>query len=156
MVAKALRPVEPPLHPISPVDVACTVATRILTQLPDSVPQADVVANLPVDVVEALVQRAATAALDSLAAAWPRAVAEEHTRYTAALEIHKQHAAVAAQWNRRSRPVAVLGAPGMGYGFNVLPYLRRSFEGRALHATSVELRGACRLRRWAKEVRVES
>ncbi len=49
------------------------------------------------------------------------------------------------------------GAGGAGdgvYGENVLPYLRRSVEGVAVHATSRELRGACRRRRrWPPEVR---
>jgi hypothetical protein len=37
---------------------------------------------------------------------------------------------------------------------NVLPYLHRSVEGRALHATSQEIGRACRLSstRWAVEV----
>jgi hypothetical protein len=69
---------------------------------------------------------------------------------------HEQQREMGAQWNRRSRAVAVLGAPGMGFGENVLPYLRRSVEGLAVHATSRELGGACRRRRkWPPEVLLE-
>ena len=64
----------------------------------------------------------------------------------------EQRRDVGAQWNLRSRPVAVLGSPSMGCGRHVLPFLRRSVEGRALHATSRELSGACRQSRWAREV----
>jgi hypothetical protein len=61
----------------------------------------------------------------------------------------EQQRDVGVKWNQRSRPVAVLAAPGMGFGENVLPYLRRSVEGLAVHATSRELCGACRRRhRW--------
>ena len=97
-------------------------------------------------------QQAATAALAVLATGWPRVVEEERVRHTAVTLVHVQRAGVAAEWNRRSRPVAVLGAPGMGYGFNVLPFLRRSVEGRAMHATSEEIRGACRRTKWRPEV----
>ena len=94
----------------------------------------------------------ALVALAVLAAGWPRVVEEERVRHTAATLVHVQRAGVAAEWNRRSRPVAVLGAPGMGYGFNVLPFLRRSVEGRAMHATSEEIRGACRRTKWKQGV----
>ncbi len=97
-------------------------------------------------------QQAATAALAVLATGWPPVVEEERVRHTAVTLLHVQRAGVAAQWNRRSRPVAVLGAPGMGYGFNVLPFLRRSVEGRAMHASSQEIRGACRRTKWRQEV----
>jgi hypothetical protein len=42
----------------------------------------------------------------------------------------------------------------LGCGVNVLPYLHRSVEGQALHATSQEMGRACRLSstRWAVEV----
>jgi hypothetical protein len=77
----------------------------------------------------------------------------QESRREAVVAHHEQQRDVGAQWNRRSRAVAVLGAPGMGYGENVLPYLRRSSEGLAVHATSRELGGACRRRRkWPPEV----
>jgi hypothetical protein len=100
-----------------------------------------------------LVQEIADAALITLAAGWTRVVAQETARREAATAHHEQQRGVGAQWNQRSRAVAVLGAPGMGYGENVLPYLRRSVEGVAVHATSRELGGACRRRRrWPPEV----
>ena len=108
--------------------------------------------TVPTEAVEALVQQAATAAVAVLAAGWPRVMEEERLRHAALTLLHVQRAGVAAEWNRRSRPVALMGAPGMGYGFNVLPFLRRSVEGRAMHATSEEIRGACRRTKWKQEV----
>ncbi len=72
----------------------------------------------------------------------------------AAATHHQQLAQIAGQWNRKSRPVGLLGSPGLGCGVNVLPYLHRSVEGRALHATSQEIGRACRLSstRWVVEV----
>ena len=65
----------------------------------------------------------------------------------------EQRRGVGTQWNLRSRAVAVVGAPCMhGFGRHVLPFLRRSVEGRAVHATSRELSVACRQGRWAREV----
>jgi hypothetical protein len=151
--AEATRPVDPPRTTLSPHDLAASVFTRIQAQLPKCIPRAQTPVTVPTEAVEALVQQAATAALAVLAAGWPRVVEEEHERHTAVTLAHVQRAGVAAEWNRRSRPVAVLGAPGMGYGFNVLPFLRRSVEGRAMHATSEEIRGACRRTKWKQEVR---
>jgi hypothetical protein len=54
----------------------------------------------------------------------------------------------ATAWNFRVRALGVLASSGMGWGVNVLPYLRRSIEGRALHATSAELHVACRRARF--------
>ena len=125
---------------------------RMHTQLPQRIPHAKIVTSLTTAAYEALVQRVASVAVDALAQEWPRTVAAERVRHAVASEWHRQEADVAGQWNRRSRPVAVLGAPGMGYGFNVLPYLCRSLEGRALHATSAEIRGACRRTKWKQEV----
>ena len=89
----------------------------------------------------------------ALTAGWARVVAHERARREAAAAHNEQQREVGAKWNHRSRPVALMGAPGMGYGENVLPYLRRSVEGVALHATSRELRDACRRRRrWPPEV----
>jgi hypothetical protein len=150
--AEATRPVQPPLTTLTPHDLAASVTARMQTQLPKRIPRAKTQVTVPTEAVEALVQQAATAALAVLAAGWPRVVEEERVRHTAVTLVHVQRAGVAAEWNRRSRPVAVLGAPGMGYGFNVLPFLRRSLEGRAMHATSEEIRGACRRTKWRKEV----
>ena len=61
----------------------------------------------------------------------------------------RERAVVAAAWNHQSRAVAVLGSSGLGWGVNVLPYLRPSVEGRAMHATSQEIRVAVRRTRWA-------
>jgi hypothetical protein len=95
----------------------------------------------------------ATAALHQLTDGLARVVAHETTRREAVAAHNEQQRDLGAKWNKRSRTVAVLGAPGMGYGENVLPYLRRSVEGMALHATSRELRGACRGRlRWPHDV----
>ena len=152
-VAAAARIPDPPLTAVAPVDVADAVAVRMRTLLPTRVPHPKIVASLPVDAWEALVQQVASVALDAFALDWPRAVEEERVRHAAAAERHQREAAVAGQWNRRSRAVAVLGAPGMGYGFNVLPFLRRSLEGVAVHGASAELRGACRRTKWLREVR---
>jgi hypothetical protein len=65
----------------------------------------------------------------------------------------RERVVVAAAWNNRSRAVAVLGSSGLGWGVNVLPYLRSSVEGRAMHATSQEIRVAVRRTRWVPEVR---
>ncbi len=129
------------------------VAAHMRTQLP---PSADTRESVPTAALEALVQEVADAAVVTLTACWTRVVAQETARREAAAAHSEQQRDVGAKWNQRSRPVAVLGAPGMGYGENVLPYLRRSVEGVALHATSRELRGACRRRRrrrrWPQEV----
>ncbi len=99
----------------------------------------------------------AVEAIDVLAAAWSRAVAEETARVAAAATHHQELAHIAGQWNQRSRPVGLLGSPGLGCGVNVLPYLHRSVEGRALHATSQEIGRACRLSstHWAVEVLID-
>jgi hypothetical protein len=144
------RPIDPPLTTISPADVVTAVAAHMRTQLP---PDADTHESVPTAALEALVQEVADAALLTLTAGWTRVVAQETARREAAAAHNEQQRDVGAKWNQRSRPVAVLGAPGMGYGENVLPYLRRSVEGVAVHATSRELRGACRRRRrWPQEV----
>jgi hypothetical protein len=96
------------------------------TQLP---PDADTQESVPTAVLEALVQAVADAAVVTLTAGWARVVAQETARREAAAAHNKQHRHVRAKWNHRSRPVALMGAPGMGYGQNVLPYLRRSVEG---------------------------
>ncbi len=152
MAAEADRIPDPPLTAVAPVDVAEAVAARMRTRLPKRITHAKIVTSLITAAYEAMVQRAASVAVDALAQEWPRAVEAERVRHAAASKRHRQEADVASQWNRRSRPVAVFGAPGMGYGFNVLPYLCRSVEGRAMHATSAEIRGACRRTKWKQEV----
>jgi hypothetical protein len=147
---EAARPIDPPLTTISANEVTTAVATRMRTQLP---PGSTTKQSVPTAALEALVQEVADAALVTLTAGWARVVAHETARHEAAAAHNEQQRDVGAKWNHRSRVVAVLGAPGMGYGENVLPYLRRSVEGVALHATSRELRGAChRRRRWPREV----
>ncbi len=147
---EAARPIDPPLTTISANEVTTAVATRMRTQLP---PGTDTLESVPTAALEALVQEVADATLVTLTAGWARVVAQETARREAAAAHNEQQRDVGAKWNQRSRPVAVMGAPGMGYGENVLPYLRRSVEGVALHATSRELRGAChRRRRWPQEV----
>ena len=64
----------------------------------------------------------------------------------------RERVAVAAAWNHQSRAVAVLGSSGLGWGVHVLPYLRPSVEGQAMHATSQEIRVAVRRTRWFYEV----
>jgi len=154
MAADAARIPDPPLVPVSPADVATAVAARLRTQLPQRLPQSQTRTSLPTAAFEALVTQVASEAVDVLAAAWPRVVAEEQVRATAAATHHWELARIAGQWNQRSRPVGLLGSPGLGSGVNVLPYLHRSVEGRALHATSQEIGRACRLSstRWAVEV----
>ena len=151
MAADATRIPDPPLVSVSPADVATAVAARLHTQLPQRLPHRT---SLPTAAFEALVTQVASGAVDVLAAAWPRVVAEEQARATAAATHHRELAHIAGQWNQRSRPVGLLGSPGLGSGVNVLPYLHRSVEGRALHATSQEIGRACRLSstRWAVEV----
>ncbi len=152
MAAEADRIPDPPLTAVAPVDVAEAVAARMRTQLPKRIPHSKIVTSMTAAAYEVLVQRVASVAVDALAQEWPRAVEAERVRHAAASERRRQEADVAGQWNRRSRPVAVRGAPGLGYGFNVLPYLCRSVEGRAMHATSAEIRGACRRTKWKHEV----
>jgi hypothetical protein len=146
----AARPVDPPLTTISANEVVTAVAARMRTRLP---PSSNTQESVPTAALEALVQEVADSALVTLTAGWMRVVALETARREAAAAHNEQQRDVGAKWNQRSRPVAVMGAPGMGYGENVLPYLRRSVEGVAVHATSRELRGACRRRRrWPQEV----
>jgi hypothetical protein len=148
--AARLGPMDPPRTTISPEEVATAVATCMRSQMPPGSASKE---SVPTEALEALVQEIADAALVTLAAGWTRVVAQETARREAAAARHEQLRGVGAQWNQRSRAVAVLGAPGMGYGENVLPYLRRSSEGLAVHATSRELGGACRRRRrWPPEV----
>jgi hypothetical protein len=132
----AARPIDPPLTAISPEEMATAVAARMCAQMPSGCVTKE---SAPTEALEALVQEIADATLVTLNAGWPRVVAQETARREAAAALHKQQRDVGAQWNHRSRAVAVLGAPGMGYGENVLPYLRRSVEGLAVHATSREL-----------------
>jgi len=147
---EAARPIDPPLTTISVNEVVTAVAARMRTQLP---PDADMQESVPTAALEALVQEVADAAVVTLTAGWTRVVAQETARREAAATHNEQQRDVGAKWNQRSRLVAVLGAPGMGYGENVLPFLRRSVEGAALHATSRELRDACRRRyRWPSDV----
>jgi hypothetical protein len=131
MAAEADRIPDPPRTAVAPVDVTEAVAARMHTQLPKRIPHSEIITSLTTAAYVALVQRAASVAVDALAQEWPRAVEAERVPHAAASERHRQEADVAGQWNRRSRPVAVMGAPGMGYGFNVLPYLCRSAEGLA-------------------------
>jgi hypothetical protein len=174
IAADAARIPDPPLTFVSPAEVAATVAARYnwhaqlsqnflsrqiqrvshywqsvqraLSELfGNTFPLSTVKTSLPTAVFEALVTQVATEGLGVLAAAWDRAVADETARAAAATARHQQMARTAGQWNRKSRPVGLLGSPGLGYGVNVLPYLRRSVEGRALHATSQEIGRACRL-----------
>jgi hypothetical protein len=154
IVADAARIPDPELTAVSPTDVATAVAARFHTLLPQRVPRSIVQTSLPTAALEALVTQVASEAVDLLAAAWCRVVAEETARAAAAATHHQQLAQIAGQWNRKSRPVGLLGSPGLGCGVNVLPYLHRSVEGRALHATSQEIGRACRLSstRWAVEV----
>jgi hypothetical protein len=147
---EAARPIDPPLTTISAKEVVTALATHMGSKLP---PDADTQESVPTAALEVLVQEVADAALATFTAGWTRVVAQETARRAAAAAHNEQQRDVGAKWNLRSRPMAVLGAPGMGYGENVLPYLRRSVEGVALHATSCELRGACRRRRrWPLEV----
>ena len=158
IAADAARIPDPPLVSVSPADVATAVAAHLHTQLPQRVPRSQTRTSLPTAAFEALVTQVASEAIDVLAAAWPRVVAEEQARTTAAATHHRELAHIAGQWNQRSRPVGLLGSPGLGCGVNVLPYLHRSVEGRALHATSQEIGRACQLAstRWAVEVWVGS
>jgi hypothetical protein len=64
----------------------------------------------------------------------------------------RERVAVAAAWNHQSRAVATLGSSGFGWGVHVLPYLRLSVEGQAMHATSQEIRVAVRRTRWPYKV----
>ncbi len=154
IAADAARIPDPPLAAVSPADVATAVAARLRTQLPQRMPRSSIKTSLTTAALEALVTQVATESVDVLAAAWSRAVAAETARVAAAATHHQQLAQIAGQWNRKSRPVGLLGSPGLGCGVNVLPYLHRSVEGRALHATSQEIGRACRLSstRWAVEV----
>ncbi len=147
---QAARSRDPPRTTISPEEVVTAVAARMRAQMPRGCATEE---SIPTAALEALVQEIADAALVTLNTGWTRVMAQECARREAAAVRHEQQRDVGAQWNHRSRAVAVLGAPGMGYGENMLPYLRRSVEGLAVHATSRELGGACRRRRkWPQEV----
>jgi hypothetical protein len=147
---QATRPIVPLLTIISPKEVATAVAACMRSQMPFGSAAKE---SVPTEALEALVQEIADTALVPLKVGWTRMVAQESARREAEAAHHEQQRDVGAHWNQRSRAVAVLGAPGMGYGENVLPYLRRSVEGLAVHATSRELGGACRRRRkWPLEV----
>jgi hypothetical protein len=150
---QAARPTDPPLTAISPEEVTSAVAARMRTLMP---PGSEAKESVPTEALGALVQQVADTALVIFIAGWTRVVAQETARREAKAahlhHWHEQQRDAGAKWNQRSRPVAVLGAPGMGYGENVLPYLRRSVEGLAVHATSRELGGACRRRRkWPEQ-----
>jgi hypothetical protein len=155
IAADAARIPDPPLTAVSPADVAAAVAARFPSRRPFPARQRTQLSttrtSLPTAVFDALVQQVATddqqGGLDVLATAWPRAVAAETARAAAAATHHQQLAQIAGQWNRRSRPVGLLGSPGWGCGVNVLPYLHRSMEGRALHATSQEMGRACYIKK---------
>ena len=112
----ARRPVDPPHTTTSPHAVAASVATRVAAQLPTRLPHATDPVRVPSAAVEALVQQVTTAALDVFTTGWTRVVAEEGVRQTAVAAVHRERAGVADEWNKKSRAVAVLGAPGMGYG----------------------------------------
>jgi hypothetical protein len=147
---QAARPSDPPRTTISPEEVATAVATYMGAQMP---PGSAIKESVPTEALEALVQQVADVALVTLVTGWTRVVAQETARRETVAAHGEQQRDTGAKWNQRSRSVAVLGAPGMGYGENVLPYLRRSLEGFAVHATSRELGGACRRRRrWPQEV----
>ena len=156
----AARPIDPPLTSVSPDEVVTAATTRMRAHLPQRLPDSDDASTtreaIPTAALAALVHDVAAAALDALTAGWTRVVAQERARRTAAAAHNEQQRDVGAQWNLRSRVVAVLGAPCMGCGRHVLPFLRRSVEGRAVHATSRELGGACRQSRWAREVLLHS
>jgi hypothetical protein len=146
---QAARPIDPPLTTISPEEVATVVASHMRAQMP---PGSATKESVPTEALEALVQMIVDAALVVYVTGWARVLAQETARRQAKATHHEQQRDVGAKWNQRSRPAAVLGAPGMGFGENVLPYLRRSVEGRAVHAMSRELGGACRRRRrWPQQ-----
>jgi hypothetical protein len=123
----------------------------------------------PVPVSADSLGRALTAALtaEGMATMWitaaafaalvQQAVAVVRTGLPPALAAYEtqvqERVAVAAAWNHQSRAVAVLGSSGLGWGVHVLPYLRPSVEGRAMHATSQAIRVAVRRTRWPHEVR---
>jgi hypothetical protein len=132
------------LTTISLNEVATAVVKRLRAQMPCDSATTE---SVPTEVLAALVQEIADTARVALVTGWARVVAQETSRRETVTE---QQRDVGVQWNQRSRPVAVLGAPGMGFGENVLPYLRRSAEGLAVHATSHELRRACRRRTSSK------
>ena len=95
---------------------------------------------------DAVVQQAAALLRDRLAAAH----AECHTAVGA-----RTRAALA--WNRRSRVTAILGSHTLGHGLLAFPWLRRSAEGRAMHAVCGEMRDASERRgaKWAREVHLQ-
>jgi hypothetical protein len=132
--AEASRIPLPPLIAVSPADVATVVAARLRTQLPHHVPQSTIKTSLPTSALEALVTQVANEAVDVLAAAWSRAVAEETARAEAATVTHYQQLAnIAGQWNQRSHTGGLLGSPGLGLSLQEV--------GRTLHVTSQEIHG---------------
>lgn len=143
----------PPLSSYSPSHVCAAVATCMRNSLPSHIADSAAAIALPDAVFAALVARVAGAAVTALTAEWAAAVAEAMVLKEAASARAKEQAGVGLQWNNRSRAVGALGCSGMGYGANVLPYLHRSVEGRAVHATCVELRVAATRTKWLRDVR---
>ncbi len=73
---------DPPRTAVAPVDLAEAMAARMRTQLPKRIPHAKIVTSLTT-AAHALVQRAASVAVDVLAPEWPRAVEAERVRHAA-------------------------------------------------------------------------
>ena len=129
----------PPLEIVRPSPRSIGHAITLALQ---GLPDVDVLAAA----LDAVVQQAAALLRDRLATAH----AECHTAVGA-----RTRAALA--WNRRSRVTAILGSHTLGHGLLAFPWLRRSAEGRAMHAVCGEMRDACERRgaKWAREVRTQ-
>ncbi len=95
----------------------------------EGLPEADVLAPA----FDAMVQKAAALLRDGLARA----------RNVCTMVVG-QRKRVALMWNHRSPVTAILGSHTLRHGMLVFPYLRRSVEGRALHAVCDEMRAAAR------------
>jgi hypothetical protein len=115
-----------------PLPLVCSTPLAIghaLTAALEGLPEGNVLAPA----FDAMVQQAAALLRDGLA-----------TARTECQTVVGDRKRVALEWNRRSRVTAILGSHTLGHGLLVFPYLRRSVEGRALHAVCVEMRVAAR------------
>ena len=137
--AMARDAMPPPLPLVRPTPLAIGHAiTAALEGLPEG--------NVLAPALDAVVQQAAALLRDGLATAR----SEYHT-------VVGERKRVALEWNHRSRVTAILGSHTLGHGLLVFPYLRRSVEGRAMHAVCGEMGAAARRQDghrtwWPKEV----
>ena len=125
MARDAMPPPLPPLVPASPASAAAV----------QGMPEGPVLAPA----LDAVMQGAPVVPPGRDGVAASASAARADVDVNAMVQDRKQ---AARQSNDRSRVVAILGSEGFGHGMLVYPFLRRSVEGRAMHAVCAEMRGA--------------